>query len=368
MSNLQTALSAISDNGQPIDWWFLYKVAGKSITSNDSKAKGTEYVYFDSDNVTGEKLTLSPFQIDDPKQGAVSNTLNQIYNNPTDPNLGWFFYNDEDPITDKTNGDRGHTKGALCFNMATNSGFWLIHSAPKFTLKESYGFPETATGNAQTFLCITLKDADTAKAIAAQMYIGQQPNVYLASKIPNTLSNTDSRTNLIRDIVSTDETSYANFISFQSKAGQTFRCIAKNKHWNTVNDDDFYNDLVGAVLAESLEVETWEHDPVPNSIDNDKVHNINAMKAVDLAPLNISPSYEWSEENDHAKLAISDETEAIKYVCVGDLNFTVAQEKRSGGTVAFNCDALWQSLFEILDPSSITPLNQKTARTEAVVS
>ena len=49
----------------------------------------------------------------------------------------------------------------------------------------------------------------------------------------------------------------------------------------------------------------------------------------------------------------SDASEKIRYVCVGDLNFTVAQEKRSAGTVAFPCKSLWESINKILSTKSI---------------
>jgi len=342
------ALSAMDDTGKPIDWWFIYKVAGKSTASDKSKPTGLEFLYYDSSGK--KKLAMSPNQIGDPLKGAVSATLNQIYNNLTDPGLGWFFYNDEDPLTGKTNGSRGHTKGVLCFDMDTNSGFWLVDSAPKFPLKGKYSYPETATQNAQTFLCITLQNADTAKAIAAQMFVAQQPNVYLASSVPAAIAGkSDPREALIKNTITTDTTAYANFIPFKSKGGEAFRCFAKNKHWDAANDDDFYNDLVGPALAENLNVETWEHGPEPGTTDSDKVHTVVAMKSVDLAPLGCNPSYQWSEENDHAKLAITARSETgLKYVCVGDINFTKTMEKRSGGTVAFICDGLWQEISSIL--------------------
>jgi deoxyribonuclease II len=40
------SLGAMDENGNPVDWWFMYKVAGKATTS---KVSGTEYVYFDAD-------------------------------------------------------------------------------------------------------------------------------------------------------------------------------------------------------------------------------------------------------------------------------------------------------------------------------
>lgn len=343
-------ISCIGDNGNPVDWWFVYKVAGKSVTSDGSKAKGTEYVYYDSEFPKRKKLVLSDNLIDDPNKGAVSNTLNQIYKDKKDPDLGWFFYNDEDPVTGKTNAYRGHTKGVLAFNLKTNSAFWLIHSTPKFAEKDSFSYPTTAEGNGQTFLCISLKDADEASKIAAQMYKGQQPNIYLASEVPKSLEDVDNdaRVQLIKNTVQPGDNSYADAVSFLSAGGKQFLAIAKNKHWNKENDDNFYNDLVSIKLNENLEVETWEHGVEPPSKDSNSKHTVTAMKSVDLAPLKISPSYDWSEENDHAKLTISDKSEKIKYVCVGDLNFTVAQEKRSGGTVAFPCTDLWESLWEII--------------------
>jgi deoxyribonuclease-2 len=346
----EISLSAMGDNGQPVDWWFIYKIPSKSTASDNSKPTGTGYTYFDSTGTANGKLVLSPNAITDPKKGAVSNTLNQIYNNLTDPNLGWFFYNDENPLTGITNGVRGHTKGVLCCNFASNTAFWLIDSAPKFPPKGAYGYPQTATDFAQTFLCITLPDMDTAKAIAAQMFVAQQPNVYLASAVPAAIKGQGTPfESLINNTITAATTSYASFIAFKSRGGVPFRSFAKNKYWDQANDDDFYNDLVGPDLAENLSVETWEHGPEPISADNDKIHTVVAMKEVDLAPLGIHPSYKWSEEDDHAKLAITAKSQpGLKYVCVGDINFTKSMEKRSGGTTAFICDPLWQQISSIL--------------------
>ncbi len=354
-------LSCLNDNGQPVDWWFMYKVPSKSVVSDGSKALGTEYIYYDSSFLKDRKPVLSAHRIDDPQRGALSATLNQLINNVENEHLGWFFYNDEDAITGKTNSNRGHTKGVLAFDFHTDSAFWLIHSTPKFTVPHAYQYPDTAVGNGQTFLCISLKDAAEAKKIAAQMYIGQQPNVYAASAIPPDLLDTpnDPRFLLMRDQVHPGHEAYADSISFLSAGGKQFMAIAKNKHWNTENDDDFYNDLVSIKLNENLEVETWEHGVTPGSTDRNSNHKIVAAQSVNLQSLEISPSYYWSEENDHAKLAISEPSENIRYVCVGDLNFTIAQEKRSGGTVAFPCHALWESLWNMISPKPFDKKRKK---------
>ena len=168
--------------------------------------------------VPGKKLVLSSNLISDPAKGTVSNTLNQIYKNLNDPIWDGFFTTMKIPLPVKQTARAGIQKAFLCFNLRTNSAFWMIHSAPKFALKGAYGYPKTATGNAQTFLCITLKDADTAKDIAAQMFVAQQPNVYLASKVPASMSSDDPRAKLINNTVLSERTSYANFITFLSKS------------------------------------------------------------------------------------------------------------------------------------------------------
>ena len=188
-------LSAIADDGNPVDWWFMYKVAGKSKASGETKSSektkptGTEYVYFDSTMASSGTLSLSSHHID--KDGALPNTLKQVNGTPgaSTMHLGWFFYNDENPITGQVVGSRGHTKGVLAFDLGSNTAFWLIQSVPKFPPKGKYGFPTTGEPNAQTLLCITLQDASVSQSIARQMFGAQQPNVYLASKIPVDLAN-----------------------------------------------------------------------------------------------------------------------------------------------------------------------------------
>jgi len=342
-------ISALDEKGNAIDWWFIYKIAGKSTASDNSKPKGTEYLYYDSNFQKGKLIELSKNELNSPDSGALANTLNQLYLS-SNPELGWFFYNDEDPINNKTNGLRGHAKGVLAFDQKSNSAFWLIHSTPKFAKKGSESFPQTGMGNAQSFLCISLKDFDEAAKIANQMFYGQQPNVYLSSDIPQSLKNNenDPRVRLINNQVQHGSEVYADSITFYSAAGCQFLSIAKNKHWDKHGDNDFYNDLVAIKLNENLEVETWEHGATPEEHDANSTHTIIAMKEVDLSGLSLPVSYKWSEGNDHAKIAISDKDQAIKYVCVGDLNFTIAQEKRSGGTVAFPAKDLWRSLYVIL--------------------
>jgi deoxyribonuclease II len=357
-------LSAIDDHGQVVDWWFIYKVAGMSKTSQGAKVPGTEYVYFDASMAASGKLALSPHHVDE--DGALPNTLKQLYGEEgaSTQHLGWYFYNDEDPITGKTNGSRGHTKGVLAFDLGSNTAFWLIESTPKFPPKGSYSYPKTGEPNAQTFLCITLKDATVAQTIAKQMFACQQPNVYLASSIPSELEHTpnDPRLKLMQDQVASGSTPISAVVPFRSNGGTKFIAIAKNKTWGL----DFYNDLVGPTLHENLDVETWEHDPTPPALDSDKIHTVVDMAGINLMPLGIDIS--WPEPDDHAKLCISARSESTHFVCVGDMNFTIAQRQRGGGTVAFQCEPLWQSLsICLVGVTTHLKKNSKAAKIQAAI-
>lgn len=342
-------LSAMDNDGKPVDWWFMYKVSGKSKTKAGKKISGltgAEYIYFDSTEANNGKL-YEPVGDDVLKRGALPNTVNQLYAKPgpATQHLGWFFYNDEDPLTGKTNGSLGHTKGVLAYDFATDTAFWLVQSTPKFPeSRVEYEFPETGLPNAQTLLCITLKDADVSKAIANQMFSAQQPNVFLASPIPSDLVHVpnDPRVQLMDGKVVDGNSPFAATVPFVSKGGMKFTSIAKNRYWGL----DFYNDLVGPTLHDNLDVETWTHGTTPPSLQSDKVHTVVDMTGIDLTPLGYD--IVWPETDDHAKLAISARSEETHYICVGDINFTLSMRKRSGGTVAFQCDPLWQGISDIL--------------------
>jgi deoxyribonuclease II len=58
-----------------------------------------------------------------------------------------------------------------------------------------------------------------------------------------------------------------------------------------------------------------------------------------LSPLGVP--WTWPETHDHAKWGIAVDSD---WVCVGDINRMVSQEKRGGGTIAFQDPKLWAAL------------------------
>ena len=395
--------TVIGDQGKPVDWWFIYKISETAKTTARRAVTGAEYIYYDStmadDSDSG--VVLSPHRID--QSSALQHTLAPIFSDAAKANkqLGWYCYNDEDHYDHRHSGsgpsDRGHCKGTVAFDLETDTAFWLLHSVPLFPLKYEFDYPEGGLRMAQTMLCIQLQDATTAMQIARLMYDAHGPNVHLASdllkktskqrngykasslpltEVPELLDPNDPRILLMQNkngSTGRKPSPYSGRIPFKSRGGKKFLAIAKNKAWGNKEDDphgakDFYNDLVAPLLNEDLEVETWEHagTKIPEDFEPGDQHSVEDMKGVDLNKIGIP--YSWSESFDHAKLALSDHDNPAgtpRWVCVGDINYTLAQERRGGGTVAFQCEPLWNSLEKALTPTKPSKKKKATRKKAA---
>ena len=181
------------DATKTVDWWFMYKLPhgvkpSKGASADYKATTGWEYLYFDSESKG--PLALSTQTLDG-KSGALHGTLQQLYEATSDSkgSLGWICYNDEVPNTDRPDDRRkGHTKGVLAFDEASDTAFWLLHSWPKFPDIQTPGLGSDDYG--QTYLCITLKDVETARFIAEQMYHRQEPQAY-DCRLPASLAKDD---------------------------------------------------------------------------------------------------------------------------------------------------------------------------------
>lgn len=40
-------LAPMNESGQPVDWWFIYKVPQLAQSADTASAAGTEYAYYD---------------------------------------------------------------------------------------------------------------------------------------------------------------------------------------------------------------------------------------------------------------------------------------------------------------------------------
>ncbi len=352
-------VTALDENGRAVDWFFIYKVPQLSKGATTDKATGYEYVYYDATIDTLEPvkrvIDKSPYVLNS-DQGALNQTLDLVFKKPDDT-TGWILYNDERPgdIPGKDNGALGHTKGVLAFDTKTKTGFWLLHSWPKFTDPEEKSDPTPKYG--QTYLCLSL-DLATIEKIANQMIDHQQPQVYNNPKEGPRLGGLDKTdpTNPIVQLskqVNLTATGNASVLELQTAGvkpakSMKFMVIAKNKAWN----QDFWNGLVGPTLKEDMDVETWIRGPIPPVADTDGIHKTFDIKYINLGALGIHMA--WPETHDHAKWGITTHED---WVCVGDINRMISQRKRGGGTIAFQNETLWNNLSKtdlVLAPPGVT--------------
>ncbi|MFN0214218.1 MAG: deoxyribonuclease II family protein [Saprospiraceae bacterium] len=326
-SSASNKISALDENGNPVDWWFAYKVPKLGKDANNPTATGYEYIYYDPE--IGKVIKSNNLLTDG--KGALDLTLMGVFDNPADT-TGWILYNDEMPAEAKRkdSGSFGHTKGVIAFDTDTKTALWLLHSWPKYADPLAAQMPTPIYG--QTFLCISL-DMATASKIAAQMANHQEPQVYLP-RIPDSLDKTDPLY-LLSQPLNPNAPGDSNVVPCKSRGGLAFNVIAKNRKW----DKDFWNDLVGPALKADIDVETWIRGKIPPTLDSDGIHKTFDVKYIDLSPLGIP--WTWPETHDHAKWGISVDSD---WICVGDINRMVSQEKRGGGTIAFQDKSLWAAL------------------------
>jgi deoxyribonuclease II len=328
-------ISALDENGKPVDWWFVYKVPEIS-----GSAKGYEYVYYDP-NVG--RLAQSPHTLNSDR-GALDVTLDALFQGASET-TGWILYNDEMPDEAKTspkqadNGSLGHTKGILAFDTESKTALWLLHSWPKYVMPGVKVMPTPKYG--QTYLCVSI-DLATASAIAAVMIDHQEPQVFRNSRVPDSVGASDPL-RLLTKTIDPNAAGDSHILDFQSRGCKAFKLIAKNRKWG----GDFWNQLVGPALGVCMDVETWIRGAIPSEQDSDAPGALNLngrnevfdIQSIDLTP--IGAPWKWPETKDHAKWGIG---VAQDWVCVGDINRMISQEKRGGGAIAFQENALWSAL------------------------
>lgn len=329
-------ISALDEDGKPVDWWFIYKVPKLNAGAGTDEASGYEYVYYDAtiDRKKNGMVGKSPYRLDQGK-GALNHTLQAVFGNRSKAaaSTGWILYNDELPVSEKRPdaGTLGHTKGAIVFDTRSQTAFWLLHSWPKFADIQTGHEPTPQYG--QTYLCISL-DLATARKIAAQMATHQEPQTYFCRTAD--LPATDPLYQLTQPLPP-KQVPDASTINLKSRAGMKFKVMAKNREWN----QDFWNGYVGPTLGEDMDDETWIRGPIPPMADTDGIHKTFDIKYINLGYM--GAHWAWPETHDHAKWGI---TVKSTWVCVGDINRMISQRRRGGGTVAFQNETLWRALSQ----------------------
>jgi deoxyribonuclease II len=346
-------LTALDESGKPVDWWFIYKVPQLGAGAGTDETTGYEYVYYDATidgNTDPRKRNIdkSAYLLSGGK-GALNQTLDSVNWKRPPSTVGWILYNDEMPadVGRKDDGGRGHTKGVIAFDTASKTAYWLLHSWPKYFDPGAVKDPTPKYG--QTYLCLSLT-IDTARQIATQMIVHQEPQVYKtqAANLPK-----DDPLNLLMQPPDSNPKGDSNVIKLKTSGGMPFWVLAKNKEWNK----DFWNDFVGPQLGDDMDDETWIRGPIPPIADSDGIHKTFDIKYINLGFMGVR--WAWPETHDHAKWGI---TLHKPWVCVGDINRMISQRKRGGGTIAFQNQIVWQGL----STSALLLAPPGHSRTEAV--
>ncbi len=325
-------LAAKNQQGQAVDWWFIYKTPEHAGRQDN---KGFDFFYFDPDSGV---LGLSPSGLDQANQ-ALNHTLAGLFGVPDSG--GYLVYNDEHVDKDGNNDEKGHCKGILAFDKATDSALFLLHSTPRFPANQEFTLPVDEEIYGQTFICVTLPDYQTANDIAQQMLSQQNPQILTeSSRIPAGLLADEPLSQLFHGIGLSDS-EQPSTVQFKSRGGHDFMLIAKSRKWG----EDFWLDLVSPALKSDLVVETWRRGtvtPMQDGRSTDYDEDVLTM-GFKFPP---SLDYEWSYTKDHSKwaTALENSVNPLPWVCVADMNRMVSQEKRGGGSLCFQEPRLWAAL------------------------
>jgi len=334
-----------NQDGVSVDWWFIYKLPIKIGPNKDTT--GYEFLY--SDSLPENGLKLSPISLDHP-ESALGLTLEQIFS--PDSDYGYILWNDEIPPTPgnpkpKNKESMGHTKGILAFSKKSNSGFYLLHSTPRFPIPGATVLPDYERKFGQTYLCVSLKDYDTANQIAGILHSQHEAQVY-ASQLPET--DPDENLSKFAKSETVDKPIQPIHFQFNTHNGIEFNLIAKNRRWSKPPKGskvgrDFWKDLVGPTLKCDIDVESWRRGIVFGDLDSEVQDITEDIVDVDLSKIGLA-GFSWAFEKDHAKWGITPSIEP-GYIIVSDINRQLSQANRGGGGLAFRDSDLWNFLDQI---------------------
>ncbi|XP_072176526.1 plancitoxin-1-like [Diadema setosum] len=323
--------------GNPVDWFIVYKLQFVPIDPKNSDPlikEGVAHMYMD---VNSQSFSRSTVSLKDTNQ-AVARTLQQIYKNHKSQHVVYLLYNDASPNGTESL-HKGHTKGDVAFDQ--KSGFWLIHSVPKFpnSSDQSYMWPSNAEIFGQSMLCISMKTSEFVKV--AKQFLYNNPRVYDAN-IPQSFLPK------FHDLVSVTEGHHVesapwnSSVVLTSTSGQDFTSYAKFVNFG----EDLYSYWVAPALGDDMYAETWRGSTKLPSFCT------GVYKVENVENITFDGVLSFKYTKDHSKWAIS---EHKKWTCIGDINRTESQFKRQGGTVCFNIPAVWTAFNTLIANFSRCP-------------
>lgn len=233
--------------------------------------------------------------------------------------------------------------------MDKSSGFWLIHSIPKFarTPTAQYQYPDTGKDNGQTALCISIKTEKEGADIVKQLK-HLTPNIYSHMETAEVLNKIPEFEDLGNKKFTKKGETQESVGEITTASGATnFISFARSKLAAAAGD--LYSIMVAPHLKNNLIVETWRRGagtPLDsNCKDKFQVSNVNEMLINFSKDSPLPNSGVWPYARDHSKWAMSQDPKS-PFVCIGDINRMKSQFKRAGGTVCVNDADIWKVFRE----------------------
>jgi len=315
-------ISCRNERDEEVDWFIVYKLPTIPSSSKTLEIDGLAHVYMDES--TGGRWRQSSVSFNT-ENHAVAHTLQQLYKDKS-KDAFHVMYNDEQP-GGKSSTTKGHAKGVAMFDQT--SGFWLLHSVPKFPAANRYSFPSTGRVFGQVLMCVSFPYARLG-AIVEQLQL-YEPYIYSSSS-PSEISKHFKN---IKSLLDGDLPSspLKRETKISSTGGVSFTSFAKSAKWG----GELYAGFVAPSLKQALNVETWQNGRGDEPSSCKGAYHVQNIKQVKL-----SNSVEFANSKDHSKWAVS-VSKSSDWICVGGINRQHGQITRGGGTMCMKNKNVWKT-------------------------
>uniref|UniRef100_A0A182P5R4 Mitochondrial proton/calcium exchanger protein n=1 Tax=Anopheles epiroticus TaxID=199890 RepID=A0A182P5R4_9DIPT len=341
-SPLDDVLGCRLESGELVDWYYLYKLP-KESSERDSPTNGLRYTFVSSKDAAEPSLQWHTAQYNvNQSTSATGRTITASTRHPS--TILTIMYNDE-PTNAPVDMERGHTKGVVSTDGTT--GYWLIHSVPKFppTVGTEYSYPHTGMLYGQSFLCISLNATEMERV--GQQLLYNEVTVY-SSSVPPALAGRFPTLKRVAQMAPVDMSPpFYSQQTIRSRAGVEFVTFAKSRHFGK----ELYADWIAPALDVGLMVESWQHGSGNLPSECNRRHSV-----LNVREVSVGRTDRFTTLKDHSKWAVGDGGTggtAEEWICVGDINRQEHQKQRGGGSV---CQAsrqvagLYRGMIDEVEP------------------
>lgn len=237
-------------------------------------------------------------------------------------------------------------------NVSTASGFWLVHSAPRFPQVPGVQdwaqlqHPQSVFG--QHFSCFSLADHTSISAVATSL-LAAGPFMY-SSSLPASLAADYPSWALLLSGGAVRQP-IAVKVSLWTAGRQQAQVFAKSSFLHV--------SLIDAIVVPGLGVsmmwETWRrsHDALASSCPY-APHGTASSLNIDQVAFP-GTQYAWASQDDHSKWGVGSgsssstiNSTATMVVCLGDMNRAAWQAHRGGSYICLVHAGLWRAFHGIL--------------------